>query len=130
MRVAKDVDVKRAASSGLRSFSGSVARTGNSRGLRLDGAFFKAAPEFGTVGNKVRAELIGPGTFLVRIDTVQQEEAADPVIGAWLSFIDEDIRSNPSGLVPFQEVELTALERLVANVSVDDDYELPEDVTF
>ena len=132
MPVAKSVDTRGRTDSGsLRSFSGSVATTGNSRGLRLETAFFRAAPEFSTAGSAIRADLIGPGTFLVRIDAAQQQqEATDPVIGAWLSFIDEDIRSNPGRLVSFKEEELSALERLVTNVSVDDDYELPEDVTF
>ena len=114
---------------GLRSFSGSVATTGNSRGLRLEKAFFKAAPEFASAGSAIRADLIGPGTILVRIDAPQQE-AEDPVIGAWLSFMDRDMQSNPGRLVPLQEGELTALETLVEGVSADDDFELPKDVSF
>lgn len=116
---------------GLRSFSGSLATTGNSRGFRLETAFFKAAPEFSVPGGSIRADLIGPGTILVRVDTARRdEEPGDPIIGAWLSFIDRDIQTNPDHLVPFAERELSVLEKLVENVVVDDDYQLPDDVTF
>ncbi len=113
-----------------KSFSGSVATTGNSRGLRLEKAFFKAAPEFGTTGSPIRADVIGPGTVLIRVDAPPPEAAGDPVIGAWLSFLDAEMRSHPEHLTPFRETELTALETLVAGVSVNDEDVLPEDVTF
>ena len=54
----------------------------------------------------------------------------DPVIGAWLSFLDAGIRSHPESLVPFEANELAALELLVAGVSVSDEESLPDDVTF
>jgi hypothetical protein len=74
---------------GLHSFSGFVATTRNSRGLRLEKAFLKAAPEPAAAGSAIRADLIGPGALLVRIDT-SPSEAEDPVIGAWLSLMDRD----------------------------------------
>lgn len=113
-----------------RSFSGSVATTGNSRGLRLEKAFFKAAPEFGTTGSAIRADLIGPGTVLIRVAGPPAESEEDPVIGAWLSFLDAEMRAHPERLAPFQESELTKLEALVAGVVVNDEDSLPEDVTF
>ena len=114
-----------------RGFSGSLATTGNSRGFRLESGFFRAAPEFSVPGTTIRADLIGPGTILVRVDTPwPDKESDDPIIGAWLSFIDRDIQTNPGRLVPFAEGELTVLETLVETVAVDDDYQLPGDVTF
>ena len=113
-----------------RGFSGSVAKTGNSRGLRLEKAFFQAAPEFGKIGSAVQADLIGPGTFIVRVKAdAPPAEDSDPIIGAWLSFLDQDMRSNPSSLAPFSVPEMEALERLVQYVTVDDDEDLPNDVT-
>jgi antitoxin PrlF len=113
-----------------RSFSGSVATTGNSRGLRLEKAFFKAAPEFGTTGSAIRADLIGPGTVLIRVDAPLPEASGDPVIGAWLSFLDAEMRTHPERLTAFQKSEVAALERLVAGVDVKDEETLPDDVTF
>lgn len=120
----------RAEGTAARSFSGSLGTAGNSRSFRLEKEFFNAAPEFATLGSSIRADIIGPGTFLVRIDTPAPQQTADPVIGAWLSFIDRDIASNPNQLVGFTETEVFELERLVSNVVTDDSQELPEDVTF
>jgi hypothetical protein len=117
-------------SGAARSFSGSVATTGNSRGLRLEKEFFKAAPEFGTPGSAIRADLIGPGTVLIRVDAAPRETVEDPVIGAWLSFLDAEMRTHPERLIAFQESEMNALERLVADVDVNDDETLPDEVTF
>ncbi len=52
------------------------------------------------------------------------------IIGACLCFIESDIRSNPFRFAPLSETELAALEMLVEDVTVNDDYELPETVTF
>lgn len=120
----------RAGGTVARSFSGSLGTAGNSRSFRLEKEFFNAAPEFATLGSSIRADIIGPGTFLVRIDTPAPQETADPVIGAWLSFIDKDIASNPHHLVGMTQAEASELERLVRNVVVDDSFELPDDVTF
>jgi hypothetical protein len=116
---------------GSRSFSGSVATTGNSRGLRLEKAFFQAAPEFGTAGSAIRADLIGPGTVLIRTDVPAAAiEESDPIIGAWLGFIDADIQANPGRLVPLRETDLTEMKKLVESVSVSDGDVIPDDVTF
>lgn len=120
----------RARGTASRGFSGSLGMAGNSRSFRVEKEFFNAAPEFATLGSPIRVDIIGPGTFIVRIDTSASEETADPVIGAWLSFIDRDIASNPGQLIGFTGPEVSELERLVSNVVVDDSHELPEDVTF
>jgi hypothetical protein len=113
-----------------RGFSGSLGMAGNSRSFRVEKEFFNAAPEFSALGSPIRVDIIGPGTFIVRIDTTTPQETADPIIGAWLSFIDGDIASNPGQLVALTGPEVSELERLVKNVVVDDSHELPEDVTF
>ncbi len=116
---------------GMRSFSGSTATAGNSRAMRFETAFYKAAPEFYQPGSAIRADVIGPGTVLVRLDAaVPEAGATDPVIGAWLSFIDGDIRSTPERLAPLTEEEAAGLEKLVEGVVVEGDYALPEDVAF
>lgn len=129
--VAKKVNMEaRARGAVPRGFSGSMGMAGNSRSFRVEKEFFNAAPEFSTLGSPIRVNIIGPGTFIVRIDTPAPEETADPIIGAWLSFIDGDIASDPAQLVAFTGPEVSKLERLVRNVVVDDSHEMPEDVTF
>ena len=115
----------------MRSFSGSTATAGNSRAMRFETAFYKAAPEFYQPGSAIRVDVIGPGTVLVRLDAAAPEVGAvDPVISAWLSFIDGDIQSVPGRLAPFTEEEVAGLEKLVEGVVVEDGYVLPEDTAF
>lgn len=125
----KDTDTKLKAAESPRSFSGSTATTGNSQGMRLEKAFFRAAPEFNKTGSPIQVDIIGPGAFLVRINETTPQDT-DPIIGAWLSFLDKDIKSNPGHLARLMQTETTALEELVKTVVVDDNYELPADVTF
>ncbi len=117
------------AGDGPRSFSGSRATAGNSAGFRVEKAFFKAAPEFDAPG-AVRVDLIGPGKALLSVEPPRPAEEGDPVIGAWLSFIEADIATNPGRLRPFAEEGLAALEKLVEGVVVRDDDVIPDDVTF
>jgi len=127
--VAKKLKRRGRASGGPRRFSAARAAAGNSSGIRIEKAFFRAAPEFETA-NAVTVDLIGPGRALISVDPMLEGTEGDPVIGAWLSFIERDIKENPGRLAPFSERELTALEKLVEDVVVSDSEVLPEDVTF
>ncbi|MEY3731099.1 MAG: hypothetical protein RLZZ57_1855 [Pseudomonadota bacterium] len=111
------------------SFTGSMGQAGNSRALRVEAAFFKAAPEFAAAEGKVRVDLIGPGKALVSID-VEPPAGEDPVIGAWLSFLARDMQANPQRMASLGEAEATALQDLVKGVTVRDDETIPDDVTF
>ncbi len=116
---------------GARRFKGAVATTGNSRGFRIEKAFFSAAPEFEAVGSAISVDVIGPGTILVHLDALPPDETTgDPLIAAWLSFIEQDIRSNPARLQVLSEATAAALEDLVKGVAVDDNEILPDDVTI
>jgi hypothetical protein len=114
---------------GRSRFTGSGATTGNSRGFRIESAFFKAAPEFG-VARSVRLDLIGPGRALLSVDVPAPEAAGDPLVGAWLAFVAQDVTANPDRLAGFPEPALSALETLVAGVTVNNDEAIPDDVTF
>jgi antitoxin PrlF len=115
------------------SFGGAITTTGNSGALRLDKSFFTAHPEF-----RVRAKLvvhhIGPGKVLVTVDEgaadADAEDAHDPVVSAYLAFLEKDMAANPSQLSPFTGTELEKLTELVKGVTVRDDDVLPDDVTF
>lgn len=115
------------------SFGGAITTTGNSGALRLDKSFFTAHPEF-----RVRAKLlvhhIGRGKVLVTVDEGPEdaggEDAHDPVVSAYLAFLEKDMAVNPSRMSPFDSAELERLTELVKGVTVSDDDVLPEDVTF
>jgi antitoxin PrlF len=113
------------------SFTGAVTTTGRSEALRLEKSFFRANPEFRQRA-KVRAHVIGPGHVLVTVDDTpaSADEAVDPVVTAYLAFLERDMAEHPERLTPFSLEELEGLAALLEGVSATDDDRLPEDVTF
>lgn len=118
-------------------FKGSITTTGRSEALRLEKALFKAHPEFRQRA-KIRAHVIGPGSLLVTLDSNEGEaiEAVggtierDPVVAAYLSFLQRDMSEHPDRLSPFTETDIARIQALTKYVSVSDDDVIPDDVTL
>ena len=116
------------------SFSGSITTTGKSEAIRLDKALFKAHPEFRQRA-KVRAHVIGPGHILVTLadDTAQgspEEIERDPVVSAYLAFLERDMLAHPGHIAPIGEAELARLRRLIEGVQASDEDIIPDDDTL
>jgi antitoxin PrlF len=115
------------------SFGGAITTTGRSGALRLEKSFFQAHPEF-RLKAKLRVHHIGPGQLLVSVadgpEAAAAQDAHDPVVSAYLAFLEKDMAANPQSLSPFISAELDKLTDLVKGVSVSDEDGLPEDVTF
>jgi len=114
------------------SFGGAITTTGRSGALRLDKAFFSSHPEF-RVKAKLRVHHIGPGQALVSVEEspdAAEAEAPDPVVSAYLAFLEKDMAANPGALTSFTSVEINTLTERLKSVTVSDDYILPDDVTF
>jgi len=80
-------------------YAGKKAKTGNSLGFRFDKSLFKSHPEF----NEVRAHVIGPGAMLVTAVAPKRSRShnnEDPILGAFLSFLAQDIMNSPETVVP------------------------------
>lgn len=116
------------------SFSGSITTTGRSEAIRLDKALFKAHPEFRQRA-KVRAHVLGPGHLLV---TLADDPAAappddverDPVVSAYLAFLERDMLTHPEHIAPLPEQDLVRLRRLTNGVQVSDTDSIPDDITL
>jgi antitoxin PrlF len=118
------------------TFKGTITTTGRSEALRLDKALFKAHPEFRQKA-RIRAQVIGPGSLLVTLDADERNDAEardeverDPVVAAYLAFLERDLREHPERVQPFTEAELARLEALTKGVVVSDDEAIPGDVTL
>jgi antitoxin PrlF len=118
------------------TFKGTITTTGRSEAIRLDKALFKAHPEFRQKA-RVRAQVIGPGSLLVTLDADERDGAQapdeverDPVVSAYLAFLERDLREHPERVQPFTEDELARLEALTKGVVVSDDESIPDDVTL
>lgn len=114
-------------------FKGSITTTGRSEALRLDKALFKAHPEFRQRA-KIRAHVLGPGTLLVTLDrdAAREDEAVegDPVVAAYLAFLERDMTAHPERLQPFTEAEIARLDALTEGIDVSDGDTIPDDVTL
>ena len=114
-------------------FGGAITTTGHSGALRLEKSFFHAHPEF-RLKAKLRVHHIGPGQLLVSVEdgpaAATAEEAHDPIVSAYLAFLEKDMAANPGSLSPFTSAELDKLTDLLKGVSVSDADLLPDDVTF
>jgi hypothetical protein len=111
------------------SFRGALTTSGNSHAIRFEAALAKAAPEFAAKSGEVRIELLGAGAALVLLDEAPPTES-DPMVEAWLRFIERDVISHPERLHALTETEAGELEGAVEGVAVRDDEILPDDVTI
>jgi antitoxin PrlF len=112
-------------------FNGSITTTGKSEAIRLDKALFRLHPEFRQKA-KVRAHVIAPGKALISVvdDTEPPTEEEDPVVMAFLAFIQKDMQAHPERIRPITKAQVARIRRLTKGVKVDDSYRLPDDVTF
>jgi antitoxin PrlF len=117
----------------MASFSGAITTTGRSEAIRLDKALFKAHPEFRQRA-KVRAHVLGPGHLLVTLadapDAASDNIERDPLVSAYLAFLENDMLAHPERIAPLSEDELARLRRLTGGVEAGDDEVIPDDVTL
>lgn len=107
------------------SFVAKAGTTGNSRALRLDAALVKAHPEFAKGAFTVH--VIGQGTMLVTQNAAPETDprnAVDPVLGAFLTFIETDLTAHPERVRPIAARDVRGLERLLDGVHVHRDEDL------
>ncbi len=111
-------------------FDGSITTTGSSEAIRLEKAFFRAHPEF-RQKSKVHAQVIAPGQVLVSVvQPMPTEPEEDPVVLAFLRFLERDIEAHPERLVPMDAGFFARAEALTRDVVVSDDDVIPDDVTL
>jgi hypothetical protein len=100
------------------TYKGRFTKVGNSKSFAFESALFRSHPEFDA--RNVEAEIIGPGVLLVRaVDAEDEEPGEDPVLGAFLSFIERDMLENPTSIQPLSADLLSRAERLVGGMEID-----------
>ncbi|HYC02509.1 MAG TPA: type II toxin-antitoxin system PrlF family antitoxin [Azospirillaceae bacterium] len=115
----------------MAAYKGSITTTGASEALRLEKALFRQHPEFKQKA-KLRAHVLGKGTLLVKVVDEEPEDEAerDPVVLAFLAFLEKDMLEHPERLIPLTEEDMRRTAELTKDVVVDDDEPFPDDVTF
>ena len=102
-------------------YAGKVTQVGNSKGIRLDAAFFKAHPEF---GGEVQATVLSEGQVLLsakakRRTRGKRAEAPDPVVASFLGFLERQMRVHPERIRPLDDKLLGEIGKLVQGVDVE-----------
>jgi hypothetical protein len=108
-------------------YRGRAATTGNSQSMAFEKALFRAHPEFAS--GRLEAEPVSKHYMLVRAIPDEQDEAGeDPVVGAFLEFLAEQMQAQPHLIQGLSSLERA--EALVEGVEVDPDEDLGDDVTL
>ena len=107
-------------SSVVEKYSGKVTPVGNSKGIRLDAAFFKAHPEF---EGEVRATVLADGHVLLSARSsgrkAKADETSDPVLLGFLGFLEAQMTARPEGITAADPAQLSRIGKLVKGVEVD-----------
>ena len=112
------------------AYAGTITTTGKSEAIRLEKSLFKSHPEF-RQKSKVQAHVIGPGTMLVSVtDDGTNDGDEDPIMAAFLSFLDREIAESPGRIKPLAATRIDEARALTKDVEVSDDEPLPDDVTL
>ena len=101
-------------------YGGKVTPVGNSKGIRLDAAFFKAHPEF---NGEVRATVLADGQVLLSAKSAarrsSKNDEADPVMLGFLHFLDKQMAEHPELIEPVDRAQLARIGKLVKGVDVE-----------
>ena len=107
-------------SSVVEKYSGKVTPVGNSKGIRLDAAFFKAHPEF---AGEVRVTVLADGQALLSAPSpgkrAKAGEMEDPVLLGFLGFLEAQMAAQPERITAADPAQLARIGKLVKGVKVD-----------
>ena len=107
-------------SSIVEKYSGKVTPVGNSKGIRLDSAFFNAHPEF---EGEVRATVLADGQVLLSASSPGKKSRAgemdDPVLLGFLSFLEAEMATRPEQIKAADPAQLARIGKLVKGVKTD-----------
>jgi antitoxin PrlF len=111
------------------SYRGTITTTGKSEAIRLEKALFRSHPEFRQKA-KVRAHVVGPGHVLISVleESSILAEEEDPVVVAFLGFLEQDMKARPDRLRLLSSRRLERAIDLVADVDATDEDPIPDDV--
>lgn len=112
------------------SYTGRSTRSGNSQAMAFEKALFRAHPEFAS--GRLVADCIGQGHLLIRTlpDTGETTPGDDPVLSAYLSFLQRELRAHPERIQPLSADSLARARALVGHIEVDPDEELGDGLTI
>jgi antitoxin PrlF len=111
------------------TYTARATTSGTAPALAFSKAFAEAHPEF-TQG-RFEAHVIAPGRMLVSAPVgIEEDEDDDPVLGAFLDFLDVEMKARPELVRPFTAGDIQGLDELLDGVDVDLDGALSDEFTL
>lgn len=109
------------------TYRGRATRSGNSKAIAFEAALYRTHPEFES--GRFKADYIGPGTLLIRAasDTKDDPSEQDPVLAAFLAFLEHDMGKHPERIQPLPPELIARAENLVGHIEVDWDEDMGEE---
>lgn len=102
----------------IEKYAGKVTPVGNSKGIRIDAAFFRAHPEF---DGEVSATVLADGEVLLsaarRGKGVHSPKSEDPVVLGFLRFLESQMTLRPDQIVAADGAQLARIGKLVRGVN-------------
>jgi len=99
-------------------YTGKVTPVGNSKGIRIDAAFFRAHPEF---DGEVSATVLADGEVLLsatrRGTRTRSAKSEDPVVLGFLRFLETQMKLRPDQIVAADGAQLARIGKLVRGVN-------------
>lgn len=106
--------------SNAEQYGGKVTPVGNSKGIRLDAAFFKAHPEF---NGEVRVTVLADGQVLLSAKGAKRRSSksdeTDPIMLGFLQFLEKQMVEHPDMIEPVDRAQLARIGKLVEGVDVE-----------
>jgi len=104
----------------IEKYAGKVTPVGNSKGIRIDAAFFRAHPEF---DGEVSATVLAEGEVLLsaarRGTSARSVRGEDPVVLGFLRFLESQMTLRPDRIVAADGAQLARIGKLVRGVRTD-----------
>lgn len=104
----------------VEKYSGKVTPVGNSKGIRLESAFFKAHPEF---EGEVRATVLADGQVLLSARSLGKKAKAgemdDPVLLGFLGFLETQMATRPERITAADRAQLARIGKLVKGIKTE-----------
>lgn len=110
------------------TYRAKAATVGNSRAFRVDSALFRAHPEFAE--GEFDVSVIAPGRLLVQATSDVPEDDSDPVLDAFLGFIEHQMIQRPDLLSSVTVADRREVHELLRGVKADPDEELGDAFTL
>ncbi len=96
--------------------------SGKQHALALPKKFVDEHPEF--ADGRFSAHVVAPGHVLISTEAPVEITEEDPVVGAFLAFVEQEMRAHPGTITPFSVADIQGLDELLDGVVVNRDEDL------